>query len=207
MTRFVSVLMLMALLIGSTFMSACSTEGVKAKEGNIVRVFYTGTLDDGTVFDSSELQGGDPLEFTIGEGLLLPGFEQAVIGLSINESVTVHIPADEAYGPLEVVGNLDEFPEGQPPQVGERYEIGLENGNLIIVEVTGISGSRVTLKNTHQLAGEDLTFGIQLVEILQPTVAMSCDEARNAIQEALTHYHDEHGTWPTADGQPGDDVG
>ena len=206
MTRFASVLMLVVLLVGSIFISACSTEGVKAKEGDTVRVFYTGTLDNGTVFDSSELEGGDTLEFIIGEGKLLPGFEQAVIGLSINESITVHIPADEAYGPLEVVGSLDEFPEGQPPQVGKQYEIGLENGNLIIAEVTDISGSRVTLRNTHQLAGEDLTFQIQLLEILQPTVIMSCEQARDAIQGALTQYHDEHGTWPTADGKPGDIV-
>jgi peptidylprolyl isomerase len=206
MTRFASVLMLMALLIGSIFMSACSTEEVKAKEGDTVKVFYTGTLDDGTVFDSSESQGGDPLEFIIGEGLLLPSFEQAVVGLSIDESITVHIPADEAYGPLEVVGNLDQFPEDEPPQVGELYQIGVENDIIITAEVIEISGSRVTLHNTHQLAGEDLTFEIQLVEILQPTITMSCEQARDAIQEALTHYHDEYGKWPTADGQPGDIV-
>jgi len=149
MTRFASVVMLMALLIGSIFMSACSTGEVTAKEGDTVKVFYTGTLDDGTVFDSSELHGGDPLAFIIGEERLLPLFEQAVIGLSINESTTVHIPADEAYGPLEVVGALDQFPQDEPPQVGEQYQIGLENDIIITAEVTDISGSRVTMKNTH----------------------------------------------------------
>ena len=206
MTRFAAVLMLMALLIGSIFMSACSTEEVTAKEGDTVKVFYTGTLDDGTVFDSSELKGGDPLEFIIGEGLLFPSFEQAVIGLTIDESITVHILADEAYGPLDVVGSLDQFPPDEPPQVGELYQIGVENDIIIMAEVTDISGSRVTMVNTHQLAGEDLTFEIQLVEILPTTIAMSCEEARDAIEEALALYHDEHGKWPTADGQTGDIV-
>jgi peptidylprolyl isomerase len=166
MTRFASVLIVIGLLAGSIFFSACSAGTVTAEEGDTVQVLYTGTLEDGTVFDSSELQGGDPLEFTIGEGKLLAGFEQAVIGLSINESTTVYIPADEAYGPLEVVGNLDEFPEDEPPEVGMQYQVGLENGNLIIAQVTSVSGSSVTLENTHQLAGEDLNFEIQLVEIL-----------------------------------------
>gem|GEM_PF-103067 len=169
MTRFASVLMVIGLLAGSIFFSACSAGAVTAEEGDTVKVLYTGTLDDGTVFDSSELQGGDPLEFTIGEGQLLADFEQAVIGLTISESTTVYIPADEAYGPLEVVGNLDEFPEDEPPEVGEQYQVGLENGNIIVVQVTSISGSSVTLENTNQLAGEDLTFKITLVEILTPT--------------------------------------
>ncbi len=169
MTRFASVLMVIGLLAGSIIFSACSAGTVTAKEGDTVKVLYTGTLDDGTVFDSSELQGGDPLEFIIGEGQLLPSFEQAVIGLTINESTTVHIPADEAYGPLEVVGNLDEFPEDEPPEVGQQYQVGLENGNIIVAQVSSISGSSVTLENTHQLAGEDLTFKITLVEILTHT--------------------------------------
>lgn len=167
--RFASVLMVMALLVGSIFMSACCTEEVTAKEGDTVKVLYTGTLDDGTVFDSSELHGGDPLEFTIGADLLLPSFEQAVIGLSINESTTVHIPADEAYGPLEVVVDRGQFPEDNPPEVGQQWQVPLENGRIILAIVTEVSELSVTFENTHHLAGEDLTFEIELVEILQPS--------------------------------------
>lgn len=169
MKRFSLVLMVMALLVGSVFMSACSTGEVTAKEGDTVRVLYTGTLNDDTVFDSSELRGGDPLEFTIGADLLLPGFEQAVIGLSLNESTTVHIPAEEAYGPLEVVFDLDRFSPDNQPEVGQQGQVQLENGKVIEAIVTDISDSRVTFANTHLLAGEDLTFEIQLVEILQPS--------------------------------------
>ena len=219
MTRFASVFIVIGLLAGSIFFSACSTDEGKAQYGDIVKVHYTGTLDDGWVFDSSidpTFGHGEPLLFIIGEGTLMPGFEQAVIGLSINESTTVRIPADEAYGPLVVVGNLNDFPPDEPPQVGEQYEIGLENDLIIRAEVTAISGLSVTLQNTHQLAGEDLNFDITLVEILStmpmPTAAptptftiyMSCEEARDAIQEAINSYHEEYGKWPTIDGQPGD---
>ncbi len=167
--RFSSVLMVMALLVGSIFISACCTEEVTAKDGDTVRVLYTGTLDDGTVFNSSELQGGDTLNFTIGEGEYLTGFEQAVIGLSLNESTTVHIPAEEAYGPLEVVFDLDRFSPDNPPEVGQQWQVPLENGRIILAIVTEVSELSVTFENTHHLAGEDLTFEIQLVEILQPS--------------------------------------
>lgn len=170
--RFASVLMVMALLVSSIFMSACCTEEVTAKDGDTVKVLYTGTLDDGTVFDSSELHGGEALNMTIGEGKVLPSFEQAVIGLSINESTTVRILADEteeAYGPGEVVFDLDQFPEDNPPEVGQQWQVPLENGRIILAIVTEVSESSVTLENTVPIAGKDVNFEIQLVEILQPS--------------------------------------
>ena len=139
------------------------------KVGDTVRVDYTGTLDDGTVFDSSLNESfghAEPLEFTIGSGQLLTAFEQAVVGLSVGESTTVHIPADEAYGPLEVVFDLDLFSEDNPPEVGQQYQVQLENGKVILAVVTEVSESSVTLENTHLLAGKDLNFEIHLVEIL-----------------------------------------
>jgi len=164
---FLSVLIVIALTAGSMFVSACGNDegAAQAKNGDTVKVLYTGTLDDGEVFDSSELHGGEPLEFTIGEEQLLAGFEQAVVGMSVGESTTVHIPADEAYGPNEVVLDLDQFSEDTPPEVGEQYYIQLENGKVITAAVTDISESSVTLENTHPLAGKDLNFEIQLVEI------------------------------------------
>ena len=164
--RFSSVLMVMVLLVGSVFMSCSSSEEGTAQEGDFVRVLYIGTLDDGTVFDASELHGGATLNFTIGDGALLPDFEQAVIGLSINESTTVHIPADEAYGPREVLADIDEFPEAESLEVGQQWQVPLENGRIIMATVIEVTESSVTLENTHQLAGEDLNFEITLVEIL-----------------------------------------
>jgi peptidylprolyl isomerase len=86
--------------------------------------------------------------------------------MSVNESTTVHIPADEAYGPLEVVFDLDLFSEDNPPEVGQQYQVQLENGKVILAVVTEVSESSVTLENTHLLAGKDLNFEIHLVEIL-----------------------------------------
>lgn len=171
--RFASVLMVMALLVGSIFMSACCAEEVTAKDGDTVRVLYTGTLDDGTVFDSSELQGGHTLNFTIGDGKYLAGFEQAVIGLSLNESTIVHIPADEAYGPyyeeLVVTLNWSQFEEGFVPEVGQQLYMKDASGQPFPVTVLNVSEAGVTVDANHPLVGEDLTFEIELVEILQPS--------------------------------------
>ena len=174
MTRgFSSVLMVMVLLFGSIFMSACCTEEVTAKDGDTVRVLYTGTLDDGTVFDSSELQGGHTLNFTIGEGKYLPGFEQAVIGLRPGESTTAHIPADEAYGPYyeELIITLDwsQFEEGFVPEVGQQLYLKDAFDQTVTVIVLNVSEAGVIVDPNHPLAGEDLTFEIELVEILQPS--------------------------------------
>jgi len=172
MKRFASVLMVMVLLISAIFMACSSSEEGTANEGDTVKVDYTGTLDDGTAFDSSvdpSFGHVEPLEFTIGAGDVLPGFENAVIGLSINEATTVHIPAEEAYGPSEVVRDLDQFPPDDQPEVGQTGYFRLENGKTIEVMVTDISESIVTLMNTHPLAGKDLNFEITLVEIVTPT--------------------------------------
>jgi peptidylprolyl isomerase len=173
MKRFVSVLMVMVLLTSAIFMACSSSEEGTAKEGDTVKVLYTGTLDDGSVFDSSELHGGDPLEFTIGEGQLLPAFEQAVIGLSINQSTTVHIPADEAYGPYDeaMVITLDWSQMGDHvPEVGEQLPLyDPSTGQSITATVLSVTEAGVVVDANHRLAGEDLTFEITLVEILTST--------------------------------------
>jgi len=170
MARFASVFMLMALLVSSMFFSGCSSEEGTAKEGDFVKVLYTGTLDDGTVFDSSELHGGAALNFTIGKGEMLDSFEQAVIGLSINESTTVHIPADEAYGPYdeELIITLDWSQMGDyVPVVGEQLTLyDTSSGQTIQVAVLNVSEVGITVDTNHRLAGEDLNFEITLVEIL-----------------------------------------
>ncbi len=139
----------------------------KAKIGDTVKVNYTGRLDDGTVFDSSTGRG--PLEFTIGGGEIIPGFEKAVIGMSPGEFKTHKVLADEAYGPHmnEMVIDVDRsrIPPDLKPEVGDRLQIHHPDGGTTPVLVTGVSDLSITLDANHPLAGKDLTFDIELVEI------------------------------------------
>ncbi len=168
----------------------------QAKTGDKVTVHYTGRLEDGSVFDSSEgaaeqphehdcccgskksdgdgyggdKQGAEPLEFVIGAGQLIPKFEAAVIGLKRGESVTVVIPADEAYGQRaeEMVAVIErsEIPADINPEPGHQMEVILEDGSPFPVLVTEVTESTITLDGNHPLAGRDLTFSIRLVDIL-----------------------------------------
>ncbi len=139
----------------------------QAKKGHTVKVHYTGRLGDGTEFDTSVSRG--PLQFKIGDGNIIPGFEQAVIGMEPGETKTATIPADQAYGPhyenLVLKLAQDQIPSNLEPEIGQQLEIRQESGEVIGVRVTHVSPSSVTLDANHPLAGEDLTFDIQLVEI------------------------------------------
>jgi peptidylprolyl isomerase len=138
------------------------------ERGDTVKVHYTGRLVNGMVFDCTT--GSSPLIFIIGEGELIPGFEEAVMGMKIGESKKVKVPADKAYGPyhkdLAMVVDHDQLPEDFEPEVGERLEMPQEMGCPIVYTVTEVSESTVTLDANHILAGKDLIFEIQLVEIL-----------------------------------------
>jgi peptidylprolyl isomerase len=140
---------------------------MQAKKGDTVKVNYTGKFEDGTVFDSSE--GREPLEFTVGEGEVIEGFDEGVVGMSPGDSKTVTITMDKAYGPHRadrvLAVNRNEFPPNIEPEVGQQYEIEQPNGMAVAVTVTDVSEDAVTLDANHPLAGEDLTFDIQLVEI------------------------------------------
>jgi peptidylprolyl isomerase len=139
----------------------------QAKEGDMVKVHYTGKLDDGTVFDSSIDR--DPLEFVLGEGQLIAGFEQAVLGMSPGESKTEKIPAEEAYGPhrQEMVVEVErqQLPDNIPLDVGQELQIQQAPDQIIPVVITAISESKVTLDANPPLAGKDLIFEIELVGI------------------------------------------
>ncbi len=139
----------------------------QAKVGDSVKLHYTGSLNDGTVFDSS--QGRDPLEFTLGQNQVIPGFENAVLGMSPGDSKTINIPAEQAYGPRREDMVIDvppsEFPDNITPTVGDRLQIRQPNGGAFNVVVSAVSDTSVTLDGNHPLAGEDLTFEIELVEI------------------------------------------
>jgi peptidylprolyl isomerase len=147
----------------------------KAKKGDKVKVHYTGRLEGGDVFDSSECSddecgcGAGPLEFTVGKGEVIRGFEKAVVGMNVGDKKTLTIPAKDAYGKRneEMVVTLDrsDVPEDVAPEVGMRLEVTQENGQDFPVTITEVSETHVTIDANHPLAGMDLTFDIRLVEI------------------------------------------
>lgn len=140
----------------------------QAKIGDTVRVHYTGKLDDGTVFDTS--LGHEPLEFTIGDGRIIPGFEKAVIGMSPDESKTIKISYNDAYGPyfkeMVIVVSKSQFPPNINPEVGQQYQVPTPDGRILIFKVTDMNDDSVTLDANHPLAGKDLIFEIKLVSIV-----------------------------------------
>lgn len=140
----------------------------QAKSGDTVRVHYTGTLNNGQVFDSSKTR--DPLEFTLGTGMVIAGFDAAVTGLSPGESVTKTIPVTEAYGPYqeEMVAQIERenIPADFELEVGQRLQMQVPNGEAMAVTITDIKGDMITLDGNHPLAGQDLTFELELVEIV-----------------------------------------
>ncbi len=145
-------------------------EQIMAQKGDTVKVHYTGTLEDGTQFDSSH--GRQPLEFTIGEGKVIPGFENAVTGMKEGDSKTVSIPHTEAYGErnesMLIEISKEQLPADLKPEVGQQLQMQRMDGQTMIATVTSIGENGITVDANHPLAGKDLTFKIDLVEIKQP---------------------------------------
>ena len=140
----------------------------QAKTGDTVKVHYTGKMEDGTVFDTSADR--EPLQFVVGEGQLIPDFEQAIVGMNPGESKTIQIPSDRAYGPhvqeMVMVVDRTDFPADLKPQVDQRLQVSQSDGRTFAVTVTDVSESKVTLDGNHPLAGKDLTFEVQLSDIV-----------------------------------------
>lgn len=141
----------------------------QVKPGDTVHVHYTGKLEDGTVFDSSENR--EPLEFTVGEGQIIPGFEQLIVGMNPGESKTGTIPSDMAYGPyyndMVITVNRSQVPDNVEPKVGQQIQMrNTEDGREVIATITEVAEHSITLDGNHPLAGKDLTFDVRLVEIL-----------------------------------------
>ena len=138
-----------------------------AKQGDTVHIHYSGSLADGTVFDSSADR--DPLSFTIGSGQVIPGFEEAVIGMAIDEKKNVTIPVDKAYGPrneeLVMTVPKEQVPPDLNPEVGQKLQMQGPENTPVVVEVTEVAEEHIKLDANPPLAGKDLVFDIELVEI------------------------------------------
>ena len=139
----------------------------QAKNGDTVKTHYTGKLDDGTEFDSSA--GGEPLEFMLGEGQVIPGFENAVEGMEVGDSKSVRIEADDAYGPRhdQLIQEVPRsaLPEDLKPEAGMTLQSKTPDGNVTMMKVTEVTDESITVDANHPLAGEALNFDIELVAI------------------------------------------
>lgn len=139
----------------------------QAKSGDTVRIHYTGTLDDGTEFDSSA--GRDPLEFALGGGQVIPGFDSAVDGMAVGESKSVTIPPEQAYGERhdQLVQEVPKtaLPEDMKPEIGMQLQSQSPDGQVMNLVVTEVQDEQITVDANHPLAGQSLTFAIELVEI------------------------------------------
>lgn len=135
--------------------------------GAKVKLHYTGTFDDGEVFDSS--RGRDPLEFEVGAGQVISGFDKAVMGMKVGDSKTVRLVEDEAYGPYneEMVFPADpeQFEEGLTPEIGQQFQTQLEDGTPLLLTVTAVEEEKIILDANHPMAGKPLNFDLEIVEI------------------------------------------
>ncbi|MBX6362663.1 MAG: peptidylprolyl isomerase [Gemmatimonadetes bacterium] len=139
----------------------------QARDGDTVHVHYTGKLRDGTVFDSSRER--EPLEFEVGAGQVIPGFDRAVAGMTVGQRKEVVIPADQAYGEqrseLQVRVPRDQIPEGVEPAVGQVFGVQVGPGQEATARVAEVAPDHIVLDLNHPLAGEELRFDIELVDI------------------------------------------
>lgn len=139
----------------------------QVKTGDIVGIHYTGTLLDGTTFDSSE--GRDPLEFEVGSGQIIPGLDVALPGMAVGDKKTVNVPCDQAYGPINPEMRQavprEGIPADVPLDIGTQLNVQTPEGQAMQVMVVAVDEATVTIDANHALAGQDLVFDIELMSI------------------------------------------
>lgn len=140
----------------------------QAKSGDTVHVHYTGKLDDGTQFDSSVER--EPLEFAVGDGQVIAGFDKAVEGMTVGEKKSVRIPADEAYGERheQLVQDVPKsaLPDDLEPVVGMHLQAPEPSGQVMRLVVVAVAEDSITVDGNHPLAGEALNFDVELLAIV-----------------------------------------
>jgi FKBP-type peptidyl-prolyl cis-trans isomerase 2 len=138
------------------------------QSGNTIKIHYHGRLSDGTTFDSSA--GRSPLEFTVGSGSVIKGFDDGVQGMTVGEKKTIEIPFLEAYGPEDpsmiIEFPIDRLPEDLKPEIGMQLNMNNAEGQQFAVTITDITSDNIILNANHPLAGKDLIFDLELVEIV-----------------------------------------
>ncbi len=139
----------------------------QVKKGDTIKVHYHGTLQDGTIFDSSLER--EPLEFEVGSGMVIPGFDNGVMDMKVGDKKTVNIPFLEAYGPVqeEMIMEFpkDRFPEDMTPEIGMQLAMNSADGQQFPVTIVAVKDDAVVLDANHALAGKDLTFDLELVDV------------------------------------------
>ena len=196
MKKILIPVILIVLLLSTTFTSGCidpdrrtqsdfgntvpssttlpsTTSPVVANTGDTVSVYYTGTLDDGTVFDTNV--NVTPLTFILGKGTVITGFEEAVAGMAVNDLKTVKIPPEKAYGTynssLVHVLNRSALPANMTPVAGQYYSIKrTTDGTVSVIKIINVTPTTITWDENHELAGKNLTFTIQIVSMNKGTV-------------------------------------
>lgn len=138
-----------------------------AATGSKIKVHYTGTFDDGEVFDSS--RQAQPFEFEVGTGQVIPGFDNAVVGMKAGETKQVRLTGEDAYGPYnqEMVFDADpnQFEEGMSPEVGQQFQTQMQDGTPLLLTVKAVSDDKITLDANHPMAGKALNFDLEVVEV------------------------------------------
>jgi len=136
--------------------------------GSKIKVHYTGTFDDGEVFDSSR-QAEQPFEFEVGAGQVIPGFDNAVVGIKAGDTKQVRLSEEEAYGPYnqEMIFDADpnQFEDGLSPEVGQQFQTQMQDGTPLLLTVKAVSNDKITLDANHPMAGKALNFDLEVVEV------------------------------------------
>lgn len=142
------------------------------KQGDTVKVLYKGTLEDGTVFDSSDKHGGEPLEFKVGSEQVIPGFENGVVGMKIGEKKTIKIPPEDAYGKKDPNNiqtiPIEKLPKDPPPEEGMYLQLQQQHEDhthTVVCEIVEVGDEEVKIDVNHPLAGQTLTFEVEISAI------------------------------------------